>query len=263
MEADPVRMRVLLEAGLGCCDWQIKVVEAWLVLADIEARGQASLHEGAATKTSQSGEQNRTQDICCTHTYTHMRTHMQGFTFVQHTQACGQTQSHTSAAKDRQSCMLMATNSNINTLLDMHHLFATFHMNHTCTHTQLYTMSYQESCRYPCTVRFVCAEKGGERKKQSVKTVCDRVCAGKVWGDSSLVRNNKKHIHERCRGVVQQHKRETEWSVGAESADHIHLICLLFLLSVAQNLFHNNFLLYKFSHTWSKSHTWVKIKILC
>lgn len=195
------------------------------------------------------GTEQNTGHLLHTHVHTHAHSHAGVHICSAHTGMRSNTESHRSAAKDRQSCMLMATNSNINTLLDMHHLFATFHMNHTCTHTQLYTMSYQESCRYPCTVRFVCAEKGGERKKQSVKTVCDRVCAGKVWGDSSLVRNNKKHIHERCRGVVQQHKRGTEWSVGAESADHIHLICLLFLLSVAQNLFHNTFLLYKFSHT--------------
>ena len=142
----------------------------------------------------------------------------------------------------------MATNSSINTLIDMNpFLQLSTWTTLARTHTQMYAMSYQQSCRYSCTVRFVSAEKGGERKKQTVKTVCDRVCGGKVWGDSSLVRNNKKHIHERCRGVVQQHKRGTEWSAGAESADHIHLICLLFLLSLAQNLFHNILLLCTFS----------------
>ena len=114
-EADPVRMRVLLEAGLGRCDWQIKATEVWLVFADIEARGQASLHEGAATKTSQSGEQNRTQDICCTHMYTHTLSLSHTHTHA-HSHAgvhiCSpragmrsNIESHILAAKDTQSCM--------------------------------------------------------------------------------------------------------------------------------------------------------------
>lgn len=57
--------------ALGCCNWQIKAMEAWFVLADRGARGQARLHEGAATKTSQSGgtEHRTSAANTCTHTH--------------------------------------------------------------------------------------------------------------------------------------------------------------------------------------------------
>lgn len=67
----PCGLWVFLGLGLGCCYWQIKGLEAWFVLAVREARGQARLYEGAATKNSQSGEQNRTEDICSTRMQIH------------------------------------------------------------------------------------------------------------------------------------------------------------------------------------------------
>jgi hypothetical protein len=44
--------------------------------ADTDARGQPRLHEGAATKTSQSGEQRTSAALTDAHVYTHTHTYI-------------------------------------------------------------------------------------------------------------------------------------------------------------------------------------------
>lgn len=77
------------------------------------------------------------------------------------------------------------------------------------------------------------------KRKEGGGGTLDRDCGGKLLGNSSLLTNNKKHIHERFRGGVQyQNKQQTQWSLiwaccAAHSSPLMVWVSLIFCLPVS------------------------------
>lgn len=77
------------------------------------------------------------------------------------------------------------------------------------------------------------------KRKEGGGGTLDRDCGGKLLGNSSLLTNNKKHIHERFRGGVQyQNKQQTQWSLiwaccAAHSSPLMVWVSLIFCLPIS------------------------------